>query len=228
MDDRERSRAALIETLRRDGLANEVVLEALSRVPREAFVPPDLADRAYENVALPIGGGQTISQPYVVALMTQELALTGTECVLEIGTGSGYQTAILARLARSVVSVERVPALQERAAHVLASLGIASVELHAASATLGWLAGAPYDRIIVTAGGPEVPSVLLEQLADGGRLVMPVGTLAQQRLLVVQRIGDRFAERELGGVRFVPLIGPGGWSEAEATQVVGNAPDDAP
>jgi protein-L-isoaspartate(D-aspartate) O-methyltransferase len=217
-------RRLLIETLRRSGIDDEHVLAAIRRVPREAFVPERFADCAYENVALPIGLGQTISQPYVVALMTQELGLTGAERVLEIGTGSGYQTALLARLASTVISVERVPALLESARRALDALGYTNVELHLANGTLGWPAGAPYDRIIVTAAGPAMPAVLLGQLAAGGRLVMPIGTLAEQRLVLVRRTDDRFEETSLGGVRFVPLVGEGGWSEASIV----DRPDDEP
>ena len=222
-------RRLLVEELRRHGIADERVLTAIGHVRREQFVPGSLADRAYENVALPIGLGQTISQPYVVALMTQELGLTGTERVLEVGTGSGYQAAILARLASVVVSVERVPPLLESARKALDALGFKNVELHLANGTLGWPAGAPYDRIIVTAAGPEVPAVLLEQLAPGGRLVMPVGTLKAQRLVLVQRTNAGFEETNLGGVRFVPLVGEGGWSEANLVESeVGDAGEDSP
>ena len=224
MDDFGEPRRLLVETLRHSGIADEYVLAAIDRVPREVFVPDTLADHAYENVALPIGLGQTISQPYVVALMTQELGLTSADRVLEIGTGSGYQTAVLAELASTIVSVERVPALLEAARRVLAALGYPNVELHLANGTLGWPAGAPYDRIIVTAAGPDVPAVLLAQLAAGGRLVMPVGTLAEQRLVLVQRTNDRFEETSLGGVRFVPLVGEGGWS----VESLVDRPDDEP
>jgi protein-L-isoaspartate(D-aspartate) O-methyltransferase len=216
-------RRLLVDTLRRNGIADERVLAAIGRVPREAFVPNAFADRAYENVALPIGLGQTISQPYVVALMTQELRLTGSERVLEVGTGSGYQAAILAGLAASVVSVERVPGLLESARRALNRLGVANVELHLVSGPLGWPPGAPYDRIIVTAAGPHVPLVLLEQLAAGGRLVMPVGTLVEQRLVLVKKVDDRLEEQTLGGVRFVPLVGEGAWSE---TPLVNRADED--
>jgi protein-L-isoaspartate(D-aspartate) O-methyltransferase len=216
-------RRLLVDTLRRNGIADERVLAAIGRVPREAFVPNAFADRAYENVALPIGLGQTISQPYVVALMTQELRLTGSERVLEVGTGSGYQAAILAGLAASVVSVERVPGLLESARRALNRLGVANVELHLVSGPLGWPPGAPYDRIIVTAAGPHVPLVLLEQLAAGGRLVMPVGTLVEQRLVLVKKVDDRLEEQTLGGVRFVPLVGEGAWSE---TSLVNRADED--
>jgi len=211
------SRRLLVEELRRSGIADGRVLAAIAQVRREAFVPADLAERAYDNVALPIGLGQTISQPYVVALMTEALGLTGTERVLEVGTGSGYQTALLAELARAVISVERVPELMVSAGRVLDALGYANVDLHLANGTLGWPAGAPYDRIIVTAAGPEIPSVLLGQLAPEGRLVMPVGTLKAQRLVMVRSIGDGFEETTLGGVRFVPLVGEGGWSESSLT-----------
>lgn len=185
----------------------------MSRVPRQAFVSPELAPSAYLNVALPIGHGQTISQPFVVALMTESLALTGTEYVLEVGSGSGYQAALLAELARSVVSVERVPALLDAARRTLASLGYANVELHLANGTLGWAPGAPYDRILVAAGGPAVPASLLSQLAPGGRLVMPVGRPREQQLVMVQREGNRYPETVLGPVRFVPLVGAEGWPE---------------
>jgi protein-L-isoaspartate(D-aspartate) O-methyltransferase len=208
-------RRQLVESLRQQGIADPAVLAALGRVRREAFVPPDLAERAYENVALPIGRGQTISQPYVVALMSQELQPTRATRVLEVGTGSGYQAAILAELAESVVSVERVSELLEVARHVLTSLGYQQVELHLANGSLGWEPGAPYDRIIVTAAGPEVPAALLSQLAVGGRLVMPVGTMSEQRLVLVRRTPVGFEESSLGGVRFVPLLGEGGWPDTD-------------
>ena len=220
MDELDEPRRLLVEELRRSGISDERVLGAIGRVRREAFVPTSLAGRAYENVALPIGLGQTISQPYVVALMTQALGLTGSERVLEVGTGSGYQAAILASLAREVVTVERMPALSASAQRALDTLGLANVELHLANGTLGWPPGAPYDRIIVTAAGPEVPTALLEQLAPDGRLVMPVGTLKAQRLVLVQQTGDGFEETALGGVRFVPLVGEGGWTEASLAEFV--------
>ena len=219
MDELDEPRRLLVEELRRNGIADERVLAAIGRVRREAFVPVDLAERAYENVALPIGLRQTISQPYVVALMTQELGLTGSERVLEVGTGSGYQAAILASLAHEVISVERMPELLESARRALGALGYTNVELHLANGTLGWPPGAPYDRIIVTAAGPEVPAVLLEQLAPDGRLVIPVGTLKAQRLVLVRRTGEGFEETSLGGVRFVPLVGEGGWSEASLSEL---------
>ena len=228
MDQLGEPRRLLVEELRRNGIADERVLSAIGRVRREAFVPYELADCAYENVALPIGLGQTISQPYVVALMTQELGLTGTERILEVGTGSGYQAAILATLAGTVITVERVPSLLESARRALDALGYENVELHLANGTLGWPAGAPYDRIIVTAAGPDVPSVLLGQLAPEGRLVIPVGTLAAQRLVLVRRTEAGFEESTLGGVRFVPLVGEGGWSEADLAQPADDDGADPP
>lgn len=215
------ARSQLVELLRQRGIRDERVLSAIGRVRRELFLPADLADRAYENVSLPIGLAQTISQPIVVASMTEQLQLVGTEHVLEIGTGSGYQAAILAELAASVVSVERVPDLRVQSASLLARLGYQNLTVHAAVDEIGWRAGAPYDRIIVTAGGPRVPAELLEQLAVGGRLVIPVGTLAEQRLIVAVRNEHGIVEDDLGRVRFVPLIGAGGWPE-------GSSPDDRP
>ena len=208
-----RARAQLVEILRQQGIRDQAVLAALGRVRREAFVPPELADQAYENVALPIGRGQTISQPYVVALMSQVLQIDSGCRVLEVGTGSGYQTAILSELGASVVSVERVPELLASAGEVLTGLGYDQVELHLANGSLGWEPGAPYDRIIVTAAGPEVSAELLAQLAVGGRLVMPVGTRTEQELLLVRQTAHGFEQTGLGGVRFVPLLGAGGWPE---------------
>ena len=219
MDQLDEPRRLLVEELRRHGIADERVLAAIGRVRRETFVPGGLVERAYENVALPIGLGQTISQPYVVALMTQELGLTGIERVLEVGTGSGYQAAILAELASAVVTVERVPELLESAGRVLGLLGYGNVELHLANGTLGWPAGAPYDRIIVTAAAPEVPDVLLGQLALGGRLVIPVGTLKAQHLVLVRRSEQGVEETNLGGVRFVPLVGESGWPESSLAEL---------
>jgi protein-L-isoaspartate(D-aspartate) O-methyltransferase len=207
---------ALIEQLRREGIRDERVLAAMSRVPRVAFVPAEFGPDAYQNVALPIGHGQTISQPFVVALMTESLTLSGTEHVLEVGTGSGYQAALLAELAQSVVSVERVPALLDAARRALANLGYTNVELHIANGTLGWPPGAPYDRILVAAGGPAIPASLVDQLAVDGRLVMPVGKPREQQLVIVRRIGGRFDESVLGPVRFVPLVGAEGWPESLA------------
>lgn len=192
------------------------VLQAIGKVPRESFVPLESRHLAYANVPLLIAHGQTISQPSIVALMTQSLHLRGTERVLEIGTGSGYQTAILAELARLVISVERFEGLAETTRERLTSLGYTNVEVHVGDGTLGWPGGAPYDAIIVTAGAPRIPESLLDQLDAGGRLVIPVGTRFDQDLLVLTRRGASFERRNLGPCRFVPLTGKAGWSEGEA------------
>jgi protein-L-isoaspartate(D-aspartate) O-methyltransferase len=208
-------RRRLVEELRAEGIDDAPVLDAVGRVAREEFVPPDLATLAYRNAALPIGEGQTISQPFVVALMTRELGLSGAERVLEIGTGSGYQTAILAELARYVVTVERQGPLLERAERILDQLGYRNVELHLSNGTLGWPEAAPYDRIIVTAAAPDVPEPLLDQLGPDGRLVIPVGSARQQELLLVTRHGAEIRRRPLGPVRFVPLLGQAGWQPGD-------------
>ena len=208
----EASRARLIDCLSQE-INDKRVLSVMSRIPRELFVPPDYCYAAYEDMPLGIGFGQTISQPFIVALMTQALELKGGEKVLELGTGSGYQTAILAGLAKWVVSVERVPQLAESARQVLDKLGYANIEIHTAGEALGWPDGAPYDAIIVTAGAPHVPDALLEQLALGGRLVIPVGSRWEQDLLRVTRRKKGNVVESLGGCRFVPLIGKGAWEE---------------
>jgi protein-L-isoaspartate(D-aspartate) O-methyltransferase len=197
------------------GLAAEIhnarVIDAIRRVPREAFVPEPFQQSAYENMPLPIGYGQTISQPLIVALMTQALLLTGSEKVLEIGTGSGYQTAILAQLADHVVSVERIGPLAERARNVLRDLGNTNVTVHAGVVGLGWPEEAPFDAIIVTAAAPEVPRELLEQLAPGGRLVIPVGSRDLQELVRIVKTPEGALRHNLGPCRFVPLLGRGAW-----------------
>jgi protein-L-isoaspartate(D-aspartate) O-methyltransferase len=211
-------RDRLVAELRREGVHDERVLEAIRVVPREAFVPPEQREHAYRNVPLPIGAGQTISQPLIVGLMTQALALTGTERVLEVGTGSGYQAAVLCRLAGQVVSVERVPELAARARELLDRVGCLNVEVHVSNGTLGWPAGAPYGAIIVTAGAPRVPQALVQQLDIGGRLVIPVGSRAAQDLLVVTRTAEGTQSQNLGPVRFVPLVGEQGWDRDEGEQ----------
>ena len=188
---------------------------AKSRVPRERFVSAQARPSAYEDRPLPIGLDQTISQPFIVALMTQALELTGSEKVLEIGTGSGYQAAILAELARTVVTVERFPALAEAATKVLDSLGYTNIVVHLAEETLGWPDDAPYDAIIATAGAPKVPPELLAQLAIGGRMVIPVGSRYLQELYKITRQRKKNAIQELGGCRFVSLTGKGAWEDEE-------------
>ncbi len=187
----------------------------MGRVPREDFVPPALRPHAYENRPLPLARGQTISQPLMVAVMTAALDPRPTDRVLEIGTGSGYQAAVLATLAAHVVTVERLPELAGTAAVRLADLGYDNVEVHIAPPdTLGWPEGAPYDGIMVTAGAPHVPQSLVDQLAVGGRLVVPTGDRFGQDLLVVTRLdGGATKVEQLGGCRFVPLIGPDAWPD---------------
>ena len=205
-------RARLIEHLSVE-IKDKRVLAAMSRVPRERFVPPENRHMAYEDIPLPIGLEQTISQPFIIALMTEALELTGNEKVLEIGTGSGYQAAILAELARLVVTVERLPALAKAAKKVLDSLDYTNIETHLSEETLGWPKAAPYDAIMVTAGAPEVPSNLLAQLAIGGRLVVPVGSRYFQELCKITRQRKKNKVENLGGCRFVSLIGKGAWEE---------------
>jgi protein-L-isoaspartate(D-aspartate) O-methyltransferase len=205
------ARRRLVETLQDKGIRDLAVLRAIDTVPRHMFVPESTRHRAYEDAALPIGSGQTISQPYVHARSLELLGLTGRERVLEIGTGSAYQTALLAELAAQVFSVERVPALLERARKLLAELGVRNVSLLLGDGTLGWRDYAPYDGIIVGAGAPHVPPAFAEQLAEGGRLVLPVGERDDQMLTVFTRKGDQLERRDITPVRFVPLIGAGGW-----------------
>jgi len=203
------------EQLIRRGIVNERVLEAMRQVPRHLFVPEDLRHLAYRDSPLPIGEGQTISQPYIVALMTQALELRGSEKVLEVGTGSGYQAAILSLLAREVYTVERIPSLARRAERVLARLGYKNVRVKVGNGSLGWPEHAPYEAIIVTAATEQVPPPLREQLADGGRLVAPVGGRWSQTLIRLRRRGDRFIREHLTTVVFVPLVGEYGWREAQ-------------
>src|SRR4030043_141694 len=202
--DFEAARARLIEHLRTE-IKDERVLAAMARIPRERFVPPEEQPLAYEDRPLPIGLDQTISQPLIVALMTEALELTGSEKVLEIGTGSGYQTAILAELSDRVISVERVPSLMEAARSVLNSLGYKNIDIYQAEETLGWKKGMPYDAIMVTAGAPGIPDDLLEQLAIGGRMVIPAGSRYVQELYKVIKHKDKNRIKKLGGCRFVAL-----------------------
>ena len=209
------ARSELIQHLRRE-VRDERVLAAMTRVPREMFVPSGYWHAAYEDRPLPIGHGQTISQPLIVAMMTEALELEGDENVLEVGTGSGYQAAILAELARWVVTVERHSELAQKAAETLQKLGYANVEVHLAEAKLGWQHKAPYDAIVVSAGAPTVPKDLLDQLAVGGRLIIPVGPRHEQNLLKVVKKEHDTAIQDLGPCRWVPLIGDTAWSEENA------------
>jgi protein-L-isoaspartate(D-aspartate) O-methyltransferase len=200
-----RTRERLINRLREAGISNERVLEAIRTTPRHLFIDEALAHQAYDDTALPIGQGQTISQPWVVARMTELLIEPGTPAkVLEIGTGCGYQTAVLAALCGAVYSVERIRSLQEQARRRLVELGLAKVQLRHADGGLGWKAAAPFDAILAACARPDIPAELLDQLADGGRLVMPVGDRVQ-KLTVVDRRGDEFTTRQLDAVRFVPF-----------------------
>ena len=196
------------------GVSDAEVLRAMGRVPRHLFVEDALRDRAYGDSALPIGHGQTISQPYMVALMTQALRLEGGETVLEIGTGSGYQTAILAEIAARVFSIERVAPLYRRARELLDRLGYHQVVLRHGDGSLGWRDQAPFDAIIVTAGAPHVPAELRDQLVPGGRLVIPVGDRTLQNLLRITRREEGDMREELGGCVFVNLIGRDAWAES--------------
>ncbi|TET14649.1 MAG: protein-L-isoaspartate(D-aspartate) O-methyltransferase [Dehalococcoidia bacterium] len=208
----EREREKLIEHLRQE-ISDERVLNVMARVPRELFVPSSSRHLAYEDRPLPIGEGQTISQPFIIALMTQALELLGSEKVLELGTGSGYQAAILAEIARQVITVERLPSLANTARRTLKKLGYINVQVHLAERTLGRRAEAPYDAIMVTAAAPRIPQELLDQLAVGGRLVIPVGSRWEQDLLQVTKQKEEFTVKNLTPCRFVPLIGEEAWNE---------------
>lgn len=198
--------------LRGRGIRDARVLEAMGRVPRHAFVPEGQRGMAYDDTPLPIGQGQTISQPYMVALMTEALGLAGGGKVLEVGTGSGYQAAVLAELGCQVHTVEREPLLARAAARRLAALGYDAVRVHEGDGTLGLPGEAPFRGIVVTAGGPRVPEALKAQLdPDGGVLVIPVGDRGYQELVRITRRGEGFREENLGGCRFVPLVGEEGW-----------------
>jgi protein-L-isoaspartate(D-aspartate) O-methyltransferase len=203
----------LCDQLRERGITDERVLAAMSQVPRERFVPLELRAEAYADIALPIGEGQTISQPYIVALMTQSLQLTGDETVLEIGTGSGYQAAVLSRLCRHVVTVERLATLAEPTRKLLTQMNVSNVTFYVGDGTLGCPEYAPYDGILVTAAAPDIPSPLFEQLKEGGRLIVPVGPVEGQSLLCVENQNGRPVSQILCECRFVKLIGAAGWQE---------------
>ena len=204
-------RAQLVETLRKKGIRDLAVLRAVRLVPRHLFVPESVRHRAYDDAALPIGSSQTISQPWVQARYLELLSLTGRERVLEIGTGSGYQTALLALLCDAVFSVERIAGLAQRARETLADAGIRNVTVLVGDGTLGWRPFAPYDAILVAAASPEIPGPLVEQLAPGGRMVIPLGDRANQTLTLVRREGDQLRTTTVADVRFVPLLGEFGF-----------------
>jgi len=213
----EDARALLLRSLPPD-VADARVLEAMSRVPRERFIDPEFAPYAYADRPLPIGHGQTISQPRIVGMMLQELALKGHERVLDLGSGSGYQAAILAELAQEVIAVELVPELVERSRRVLAELGYQNVTVHQATSELGWPAEAPYDAIIVAAASPRIPMSLVEQLAEGGRMIIPVGERSRQELMLVERGKEGFTVSRKGACGFVPLIGKEAFTAGESSE----------
>jgi protein-L-isoaspartate(D-aspartate) O-methyltransferase len=206
----------LKEHLAARGISNQAVLSAMREVNREVFVPPELAGFAYDDRPLPIGEGQTISQPYIVAFMTESLELERGDRVLEIGTGSGYAAAVLSRIVAEVHTVERLPDLADSARLRLESLGYANISCHVGDGSLGWPAHAPYDAIVVTAGAPAIPKALMEQLAVGGKLVIPAGADPHfQTLIRVHRMeGNDYRQESLLGVMFVPLVGVDGWPPA--------------
>lgn len=195
------------------GIDDQAVLRVMSKIQRHLFMEEALLGEAYNDHPLPIGHKQTISQPYIVALMTEALGLTGKEKTLEIGTGSGYQTAILAELSEKVLTIERIRPLMEKARKLLYELGYTNILFKAFDGTLGWKEYEPYDTIMVTAGAPEIPKPLIEQLVDGGRMVIPIGDRFSQKLIKIIKKKDSYKEEDLGGCRFVDLIGIHGWKK---------------
>jgi protein-L-isoaspartate(D-aspartate) O-methyltransferase len=208
-------RAQLVETLREKGIRDLGVLHAIATVPRHRFVPDSMRHRAYEDVPLPIGAGQTISQPYVHARTLELLRLKGGDRVLEVGAGSGYQTALLAALASTVLAVERVPELAQAARNALEAAGVNNATVVVGDGTLGWRAYAPFDAIVVSAASPSIPKPLIEQLAEGGRLVIPLGDQEFQVLTLVEKSGDQIRTSTATEVRFVPLLGEFGFKPRE-------------
>jgi protein-L-isoaspartate(D-aspartate) O-methyltransferase len=204
-------RSRLVETLQQKGIRDLAVLRAVGTVPRHLFVPESVRHRAYDDVALPIGGSQTISQPWVQARYLELAALSGRERVLEVGAGSGYQTALLALLADSVFAVERIASLAQSARAALEAAGLRNVTVLVGDGTLGWRPFAPYDAILVAAASPEIPAPLMEQLAPGGRLIIPLGDRHNQVLTLAQRVGDEVRTSTVADVRFVPLLGEFGF-----------------
>ena len=208
-------RARLVAELQAKGIKDLAVLSAVAQVPRHLFVPASVRHRAYEDSALPIGGGQTISQPWVQARSLELAGLTGTEKVLEVGTGSGYQTALLTLVAGAVYSVERIAPLAKEARAALDHAGIRGASVMVGDGTLGWRPYAPYDAILVAAASPQPPAPLLDQLAQGGRLIIPLGDRANQRLTVIRRVGNGFEQVVQSDVRFVPLVGQFGFEDPD-------------
>lgn len=202
------------DQLRARGIRNRRVLEAMASVPRHEFVPIDQSPAAYEDRALPIGEWETISQPYIVALMSDVAAVSPGDRLLEIGTGLGYQAAVLAALGARVYTIERNASLAEEARQKLAQFGYGTVEVITGDGTEGWAAAAPYDAILVTAGAPRVPQALIDQIAEGGRLVIPLGSREMQQLHLFVRRGGEFTDKMIEAVQFVPLVGKQGWSQA--------------
>ena len=209
------ARLRLVEALREKGIRDLAVLRAFEQTPRHQFLPSGLRHRAYEDSPLPIGNGQTISQPSIHARYLELLGLTGHERVLEVGTGSGYQTVLLAHLVEQVFTIERIPALYQHAREAIQRAGVGNVSMLLGDGTLGWREYAPYDAILVSAGAPSVPEPLLAQIAEGGRLLLPVGTREDQQLVKYQRTNGQLERKELGPVRFVPLVGHHGWENNE-------------
>jgi protein-L-isoaspartate(D-aspartate) O-methyltransferase len=205
------ARRRLVETLQENGIRDLSVLRAFDLTPRHLFVPTGVRHRAYEDSALPIGNGQTISQPSIHAKYLEILQLTGKEKVLEIGTGSGYQTVLLSHLAAQIFSIERIPALLTSARDIIHRSGVRNVSLLLGDGTIGWSQYAPYDAILITAAAPAVPAPLAAQLAEGGRLLIPIGSREEQMLAVFTRVGGQLERRDVGPVRFVPLVGTYGW-----------------
>ena len=207
------ARRRLVETLREKGIRDLAVLRAFDLTPRHAFVPTGVRHRAYEDSPLPIGSGQTISQPSIHARYLELLQLKGQERVLEIGTGSGYQTVLLSHLVAQVFTIERIAALYTMAREAIARAGAKNVSMLLGDGTVGWREYAPYDAILVSAGGPSIPQPLVEQLAEGGRMLVPVGPMEEQTLKLITRRGAEFETRDVAPVRFVPLYDTHGWEQ---------------
>ena len=216
MDTLKVKKKSMIDTqLKSRGISSSEVLRAMSVVPREKFVSSEYIEAAYNDGPLSIGSGQTISQPYMVAMMTEALMLRKNDKVLEIGTGSGYQAAVLQEIASHIYSVERISSLAENAKKLLGSLGYSDIKIKVEDGTLGWPEEAPFDAIIVTSGSPSVPETLMSQLSDGGRMIIPVGSRNHQRIIRIIRSGDNYSKEEMLSCIFVPLIGKYGWDNCD-------------